>query len=318
MRDNLRKLLNKYRYKKFLVIEQGGNHGDKLIYIGMEKLLNELGIIYSKIHLSERYALIYKILLKIGIQINELTKNFEHILKKIDHKLYTKLNYKTLKNGNEYEIVLINGGSNINELYYYGLRLLKDVVKKYQDIPIIIAPQTYWFNKINFPKFFKNTKNAVHIFCREKYSYQLLKSMEFPKNVRLHLSHDTSLYLSRDDFNPRLGSYNLLCLRTDKESAINYNSNNLKQISGKILIEDISRNKKFEVFLDKIEMARKIYTDRLHVAILSTILGKDTTLFPNCYYKNKGVYEYSLSKYPNIKLIENLNIKNLTDVLEHS
>jgi len=319
MNDKLKELLHKYRYKKFLVIEQGGNHGDKLIYMGMEKILNELSITYNKVNLPEKETIIYKFLLIVGKDIKRLTKKFTYIFKKIDTKIYRVLNRKIMKKNHQYEIILINGGGNINEIYHFGLRLLEDVIKNYQDKILIIAPQTFWFNKIHFPNFFENIKNEVHLFCREKYSYKLLKSMIFPKNVKLYLSHDTSLYLSKDDFNPRLSSTDLLCLRTDIESAIIFNYNNLRKVEKKIIIEDICRHLKFEDFLDRIETSRRVYTDRLHVAILSTILGKDTTLFTNSYYKNKGVYEYSLSKYPNIKFIEDINeIKNLINDIVYS
>jgi len=60
----------------------------------------------------------------------------------------------------------------------------------------------------------------------------------------------------------------------------------------------------FRVFVNLIEGSRMVFTDRLHVAILAVILGKDTILYPNSYYKNKGVYEFSLSKYPNLKFVE--------------
>jgi exopolysaccharide biosynthesis predicted pyruvyltransferase EpsI len=55
---------------------------------------------------------------------------------------------------------------------------------------------------------------------------------------------------------------------------------------------------------------KKIDTDRLHVAIGATLLEKKVTLFPNSYYKNKAVYDYSLRKFPNISFIENFNTQS--------
>lgn len=52
--------------------------------------------------------------------------------------------------------------------------------------------------------------------------------------------------------------------------------------------------------------ARKVFTDRLHVGILSAALGKDTVLYPlarSLSHKNKGVYEFSLYKFPNVRFI---------------
>ena len=72
MNDKLKKLLHKYRNKQFLVIKQGGNHGDKLIYMGIEKVLNELDITYKNIHLSKKVTIVYKLLLTMGKEINKL------------------------------------------------------------------------------------------------------------------------------------------------------------------------------------------------------------------------------------------------------
>ena len=40
--------------------------------------------------------------------------------------------------------------------------------------------------------------------------------------------------------------------------------------------------------------ARCIVTNRLHSAIASVVLGKQTVLLPNSYHKNRSVWEYSL------------------------
>ena len=36
---------------------------------------------------------------------------------------------------------------------------------------------------------------------------------------------------------------------------------------------------------------QQIVTDRLHFAICGLIVGRDTTLLPNSYHKNRGMYE---------------------------
>jgi exopolysaccharide biosynthesis predicted pyruvyltransferase EpsI len=42
-----------------------------------------------------------------------------------------------------------------------------------------------------------------------------------------------------------------------------------------------------------------VETDRLHCAILASILGRRTTLRANCYFKNKAIFDHSLSRLPN-------------------
>lgn len=49
-------------------------------------------------------------------------------------------------------------------------------------------------------------------------------------------------------------------------------------------------------FLRKINEYETIHTDRLHVAIGGMLLGKRVFLYPNNYYKNRAVYEFSLNE----------------------
>ena len=65
-------------------------------------------------------------------------------------------------------------------------------------------------------------------------------------------------------------------------------------------MRDVSIFGGFKDFVAAIESSNGVYTDRLHVAILAAILGKKTSLYPNSYHKNRGVFEYSLSNYPNV------------------
>ena len=55
--DELEKKLFENRTKKFLVVEPGGNHGDQLIYWGMEKKLKELGIKYTVFRYQDRHEI---------------------------------------------------------------------------------------------------------------------------------------------------------------------------------------------------------------------------------------------------------------------
>jgi exopolysaccharide biosynthesis predicted pyruvyltransferase EpsI len=138
--------------------------------------------------------------------------------------------------------------------------------------------------------------------------------MDFPKNVHIHLSQDSALYLSKTDFSPVDGTYDLICPRKDKESIVNWNidlGNNLdikdlRDSKERLFVGDIAYLVDFDLFLKLVEGATNVFTDRLHIAIFSTILGKNTFLYPNSYYKNKGVYEFSLQKYPNVKFINSL------------
>ena len=54
----------------------------------------------------------------------------------------------------------------------------------------------------------------------------------------------------------------------------------------------------FLSFLNQFSLVR---TNRLHVGIGATLLGKDVEFYENSYYKCKAVYDYSLKDFSNIK-----------------
>jgi len=94
----------------------------------------------------------------------------------------------------------------------------------------------------------------------------------------------------------------LNAFRLDKESILHTlpESNN-----------DLSYNgyttKPLNELIDVLQKYEQINTDRLHIAIGATLLGKQVRLFPNSYYKNRAVFDYSLKEFSNVSFVENFN-----------
>ncbi|WP_216639019.1 hypothetical protein, partial [Flammeovirga sp. SJP92] len=55
-------------------------------------------------------------------------------------------------------------------------------------------------------------------------------------------------------------------------------------------------------FFNYINEYQAVHTNRLHVAIAASLLDKEVTLYEGNYYKNRAVYEFSLSNNPKIKI----------------
>jgi exopolysaccharide biosynthesis predicted pyruvyltransferase EpsI len=54
-------------------------------------------------------------------------------------------------------------------------------------------------------------------------------------------------------------------------------------------------------FLRFLSAFETIHTNRLHVAIAGALLGKTICMYPNRFYKNRAVYEFSLrDRFPNV------------------
>jgi exopolysaccharide biosynthesis predicted pyruvyltransferase EpsI len=320
--DKLEETILRYRNSRFVVVEPGGNHGDRLIYKGMMKKLKQLQIEYVvsqyqegfKIPLlSKLYFGPWKRILKVASSANKLGQSWSFAINKVDRWIHEKILKPYKIPATPSDVILIHGGANMNDLWPHGIRLLKSVLHYNPHNVIIIGPQTYWFNETWFPALFIKAKQDIYLFCREKFSYNLLNSLRLPRNVHVLLSHDTTFYLSKEDFHIRQGNYDLICLRTDKESTVFKKKEEATkffegmtqggQLKSKILIEDSSLLRDYRDFIRIIETSKRIYTDRLHVAILAAILGKEAVLYPNSYYKTRGVYEYSLSNYPNVNFV---------------
>lgn len=52
--------------------------------------------------------------------------------------------------------------------------------------------------------------------------------------------------------------------------------------------------------LKTVSVARRIVTDRLHVAVAAALLGRPCELLDNAYNKNRSVYEHSLAAFPHL------------------
>ena len=103
-------------------------------------------------------------------------------------------------------------------------------------------------------------------------------------------------------------------LREDKEKNINILSDDIQTIDASSYLGGFGCDKSYaylctKLFLEIIDKFDIIVTDRLHVGICATKLGKQVLLLDNSYKKLSEVYNYSLNKFENVQLssIETLN-----------
>ena len=268
------------------VITPGGNHGDTLIHMGLVKKLEEHRVQYRCINLETLYKkkpiLGAQYLINIGLW-----------------KLGKSQGFKLIDLPEETQLILFEGGGYMNDVWY-GPVLLKQAIKN-NSLPVTVAPQSYLFIHTRLHQYFEDGRQA-YLFCREPYSLEHLKKKGLPSNVYTALSPELALYLTREDLKqfiePREDGYQLLAFRHDKESALEKTTKDeVTEISDNPVVADISMEKTMADFVSMVYNAQYVYTDRLHVAILSMILGKQVTLFGNRYHKNRGVWEYSLKDH---------------------
>ena len=194
------------------------------------------------------------------------------------------------------EVLFIDGGGNFVD-YYSDVR---DFLTKKSDLykEIVILPHTIFGKKQ--VEILNAISSKLTVFCRDMVSAKFLENKL--THGKVYLWHDCAFY---NDFTKvPTGKGILNAFRSDKESVLN---------KLPIANHDLSYNgyakKPLKDLISKLKKYKQINTDRLHIAICATLLGKHVKLFPNSYYKNKAVFDYSLKRYPNINFIKKANNK---------
>lgn len=291
--DAFTSFLREHEDDRIYTVTPGGNHGDTLIHMGLVKKLDEAGVSHECWNLEEVYGERVFVGLKYLLNIAGWRIGFDPGLKLLDVPENT-------------DLILFEGGGYMNDVWY-GPVLLRQALKRYRQ-PVAVAPQSYIFERTDFGGMLPDDRQ-ITLFCRERYSLEHMSAIARLPNVRMDLSGDTALYIERRDLTEHIGpsdrEYDLICFRRDKESLIPRDEmEKIVRSSEDPFVGDISKRGSLSDFVSAVANADRIHTDRLHVAILGHILGKETTLYGNRYHKNKGVYEYSLSDDPNIRFVD--------------
>lgn len=207
------------------------------------------------------------------------------------------------------------GGAWLHEWIEY-MKPTMDIMQKAEKI--IILPSS--FNDV--PEFIRILDERFVIFCREKKSYDYLKSQN--TKAKILLDHDMALRMSgkfKKDFKAptkflknhaeklekqlSLLKENINLFRLDSESAGNYQTDlDLSDTLGWFSQYETRENIDFasKILLKSVYRFTTIKTDRLHVAIAAALTGADVILYDNSYGKISGVYQQTLHLLPNVQM----------------
>jgi len=238
----------------------------------------------------------------ISINENDILYNF-HLLKKMI---------------NSNDILLLQGGGNMGDIYFDQRRIRKKVITGFKDNQIIIMPQTIHFKKEKkLPKYY-NSHKKLTILAREEISYKMLKEI-YSGRVELTPDIVLSLMLDYKVEKRKVRNNALLCIRDDIESIGNTdeimgivkkelenNKINYELFSTvlKYPIEEQNREKELKKLFEKINDAKIIITDRLHGMIIAAITKTPCIVLPTFNHKVKSSYNW-IRKLNYIKLCEN-------------
>ena len=203
-------------------------------------------------------------------------------------------NYVEISSSKKNDILFIDGGGNFVDDYSDIRDFLIKKPNLYREI--VVLPHTIFGDKqIDV---LNSLSGDITIFCREEVSFKFIK--ENFANGNVYLWHDCAFYNEFQKIPHGKGKLN--AFRLDRESIID----DLPESN-----QDLSYNgyatKPLDELVNCLKEYEEINTDRLHIAICGALLGKKVNLFPNSYYKNKAVFDYSLKRFPNVSFIENAN-----------
>ncbi len=182
-------------------------------------------------------------------------------------------------------LVLIHPGcGNWNMRYFGAYSFIEKVQFLFSDI--IIFPTTFELGSI------RGSETKIHYFSRDKNnSSNFIKSAKF--------CHDMSLFLNLQIPAQPDKIKNGYFFRTDKEQ----HENRTIPTELSLDISSLGNEKTpIKAFFQLIENFENVHTDRLHVAIASTMLGKNTKLHRGSSWKSYSVFKSSLE--PNYKNVE--------------
>lgn len=186
------------------------------------------------------------------------------------------------------KVLFIDGGGNFVD-YYDDVR--KFISKKHQAYTdIVIFPHTIFGQKQ--VDVLSRLKGNTTIFCRETETAEFVRV--HAKACKIFLWHDCAFYNAFDM--PAGGTGTLNAFRSDCESVMESLPSDNIDIS-----YDGYATKPLIEFLNCLARFEQINTDRLHVAIASALLGKSVNLYPNSYFKNEAVFNYSLRQFPDVQ-----------------
>ncbi|KKQ40635.1 MAG: hypothetical protein US60_C0056G0003 [Microgenomates group bacterium GW2011_GWC1_37_8] len=223
-----------------------------------------------------------------------------HGTKILLNELNISENYVEIDSPKNNDVLFIDGGGNFVD-YYSDVRDF--LIKKHNLYrEIVILPHTIFGDKQI--EVLNNLSGDAIVFCREKVSFDFVKRNILKGDV--YLWHDCAFYNIFPKFPEGNGVLNVF--RKDKESVLD----NIPNFNN-----DLSYNgyatKPLDELINSLKQYKEINTDRLHIAICATLLGKKVNLFPNSYYKNQAVFDYSLRDFPNISF-KDQKVGDLPDI----
>lgn len=233
----------------------------------------------------------------------------------ITGELYRKFRDEIKQYITERDIIMVTGGGFLGSLWPEENTAFLNIVEDFQDNPILVFPQTVYFQKdedgnrliLKMRQVLKGHKKIF--FCaRDKATYEVMQKNDLIEKEKIALFPDMVTFLDKVQKNFQTGIQQkvLFCLRNDSEKVCHGDMINriIKKIEESHLQieygDTVKESKLYEKeMVDKISAKwssfaqyRLIVTDRLHGMLFAIILGRPCIVLNNCSGKVEGTYQW--------------------------
>jgi len=149
--------------------------------------------------------------------------NGDKLIQLGSHILLCSLRVIWTRNPKHSNIIVVNGGGAMNDMWRFGLEKLKYYSRRYPDIPLMVLPSSFHFDTTDFASLFQGRTSPIFLYTRERASFKILEGIAFPCETALGLDHDMAFYLCGTAYLQQLQSQKatehvLLVERGDLES----------------------------------------------------------------------------------------------------
>lgn len=108
-----------------------------------------------------------------------------------------KAGIKRVSDISEAEIIIVNGGGMFIDAYKQGIEKIKNYSILFPNIPLCIAPNSFYFKTVDFGAVLDLRKSPLLLFCRERYSKKYIDELIKGKDlVTSYLDHDLAFHLT--------------------------------------------------------------------------------------------------------------------------
>ena len=222
------------------------------------------------------------------------------------------------------DIIVCQGGGNFGNLYEFAEVFRRKVISSFRSNRIIVMPQTIFYtNDKNGKKELETDQKTINgckditLFARDSISFDLMKQYF---NCDVYQMHDVVSMYDGTSFESKDRDGILVCLRSDKESALNCDEKQriievCESISKNIVITDtctqynIDTKDRIDILEKKLKLFGKadvVVTDRLHGMIFSIITETPCVVLGNNHHKVLETYK-TFSNCDYIKYVNSCN-----------